>query len=614
MSNNKNITIYRDIYNMNEPHYISVDEALERIRDGKSKEKVEAIRAILDKDRADSMKKQLPAVCFSGKFSKGRQDTGLIKHSGFIVLDFDDVDMDNYESIMSDIMNQEYVYSAWVSPRGNGMKVLVRIADGKRHREHFEALKEIFPNADKSGINESRVCFESYDPHIYINKDAKPFTTVKIVEYVENKSVVKEEYEVFRRLLTWLTNRRDSFVKGERNLFVFKLASSCCRFGLSEDSTVNLIMQEYPSTSDFTTKEYTTTIRSAFRANKSKHGTAKFEKEVLVDKVTRKEVDVQREFEESSDDRLQDVVYGMDMKEEGLRIFRRGYENIKGIGVQEIDTRWKPWKKETTLLMGWGNYGKSAFEKWYLVFRAILYSEKVGIFAPEDKREMFFHDLTEILLGQGLDAGSRNRSITEQEYCDAFDWISTHFFYIYPESLNPTPEYIKSKFLELIIKEGISWCVIDPFNQMTNDYSKVGNRDDKYLEVVLSDFNRFAMQNEVYFLIIAHPSGRPEKDAAGNWKCPDASQVAGGNMWNNKMFNILAYHRPFAQSDPQNPLCEFHSKKIKDQKVVGEKGQSDFELSRPKRRFVFLGRDPMEDAIKKVGLNFKIQYKQGTLL
>ena len=56
----------------------------------------------------------------------------------------------------------------------------------------------------------------------------------------------------------------------------------------------------------------------------------------------------------------------------------------------------------------------------------------------------------------------------------------------------------KRRLLELIIKEKIDGCIIDPFNQMTNDYSTVGGRDDKYLEAVLGEFDRFANLNQVF--------------------------------------------------------------------------------------------------------------------
>lgn len=613
MNDNKNVTIYRDIYHMNEPFYITVNEALERIRDGKSSEKVAIIRATLDKDKADNMKKQLPAICFSGKFSKGRQDSGIVKHSGFIVLDFDSVDMDNYESIMSDVMSLDYVYAAWISPRGNGMKVLVRIANGKKHRQHFEALKDIFPNVDNSGINESRVCFESYDPNIYINTNAVPFTTVKVVEYVENRSVVKEEYEVFRRLLSWLTNRRDSFVKGERNLFVFKLASACCRFGLPEDSAVDLIMQEYPTSSDFTSKECSQTIRSAYKANRSKSGTAKFENEKLVEVETKMEIEIDTTYYDTSV-RPKDVIYSDAVKDNAINIYRRGYEAVKGIGVEDIDKLFKFKRGEYTLASGIPNYGKSyLMAKWMLLMRVLLYGEKFAIFSPEENpAEEFYHDFVEILLGADCTPANAHGRPSLEEYSNAYDWVGRHIFYIYPESATPTPEYVLGRFLELIIKEKVDGVILDPFNQLSHNYASAGGRTDLYLEATLSIFKRFAVENNVYEIIIGHPN-KMSKDSSGEYPCPDIYDMSNGAMWSNKIDNLVIIHRPFGVTKPDDPTCEFHSKKIKKQKQVGIRGSSTFYLNRAIRRYMFSKeKDPMSTIIQKKKISFKNQ--QATLL
>ena len=166
------ITAFKNIWSK-EPHYISVELALNRIKNGNSKKLVEEIRNTLDKEKAAELKKNLPCICFSGKFGSDRKDEQIISHSKYLVLDFDNV----YElrDKQTEIISNQFIYACWVSPSGNGLKALVKIADGKKHREHFEALEEIFPEIDKSGKNTSRVCYESFDSEIYINLNADVF-------------------------------------------------------------------------------------------------------------------------------------------------------------------------------------------------------------------------------------------------------------------------------------------------------------------------------------------------------------------------------------------------------------------------------------------------------
>ena len=595
-------TIFKNIFSK-EPHLITIEKALERIKNGSSRELVTEIRNTLDKEKANKIKLNLPSVCFSGKFGNDRKDEQLIEHSGFIVLDFDDIS--DLRDKQTDIISHDFVYACWVSPSGNGLKALVKIADGSKHREHFQSLQEVFPEIDRSGINVSRVCYESFDPEIYVNDKATVFAKAKKIEKItvtENQNV--DDSENFRRILKWLTNKNDAFVTGERNTYIFKLASACCRFGIDENAALGLISAEYTVSNDFTMAEMKSAVKSGYRANKNNFGTASIQKEKLVSKETKYEIDVKREFTEENGEnyRIEDVVYGIDVKDRALSINEKGFEKIMGVGVPELDYLFKPKRGEITLLTGIGNYGKTAWQKSQILGRIIMFGEKIATFSPEDTpAEEYFHDYVEMLLGCECTPFNPNRPSNEV-YEAAYDFISKHIFYISAEMLSPTPQYIKEKFLELIVQEKVDFCCIDPFNQMTNDYKGFGGRTDKYLETLLADFSRFAKKNDVYFWVIAHPK-LMERDKSGNYKCPDVFDVADGAMWNNKMDNILVYHRPFAQTDPNNPLAEFHSKKIK-KKSVGRKGFMLVEYVWERRRFFIEGRDFIQEMLNKKNYEF----------
>lgn len=595
------ITIYKNIFSK-EPNYITVEVALQRIKEGRSKTTVEEIRNTLDKEKANKIKLNLPSVCFSGKFAKDRRDEDLLKHSGFIVLDFDNIS--ELRDRQSEIITQPFVYACWVSPSGNGLKALVRIAQGSKHREHFQALQEVFPEIDRSGINVSRVCYESYDPDIYINEKAEVFKktkkTEKIVQYERNL----DDEKSFKNLLSWITNKGEAFVTGERNNFIFKLASACCRFGISEYSANSMIHTEFVTNSEFTKSEADRAIRSAYKANAKNYGSASFDREVLVDKTTRSEVKVEETIYDN-EGKLKDVIYGIDVKDRALSIYDNGYEQVNGVDIPELDERFKPKRGEITVLTGIGNYGKSSFKKWYQAMRMLLYGEKFASFCPEDNPpEEYYHDYVEIILGCDCSPNNPHRP-SREVYEYVYDLVCKHIFYVYPKDVSPTPQYIMEVFLELIIKEKVDGVDIDPFNQLANDYQKF-QRSDKYLEWVLSVFSRFAQINNVYFWIIAHPV-KMTKANDGNYPCPDVYDLTDGAMWNNKMDNILVYHRPFAQTEPQNPTCEFYSKKVRRQKIVGKKGFVVFEMLFKTRRFFFNGIDHLQLMLNKNNIDFKNQ-------
>lgn len=584
------ITAYKNIF-AKEPYYIELSKALERIKTGVSKDKVEEIRKTQDKEKANELKKYLPSICFSGKFTE-RKDDCLIEHSGYIVLDFDSVE--NVQWSKEQVFKKDYIKAAWISPSGKGIKALVKIADGNKHKEHFQALQDEFLNLDKSGVNVSRVCYESYDSEILIRENESTYKKIKTIQ-IEKGSETVDKDVTFERILVWLNNTGSAFVKGERNFYIFKLASACCRFGIHESNCISLITQKVTyGSSDFSRKEMEIAIKSAYKTNQ--FGTAEFKNDILVDKGTTREVQIDESIYDVSV-RPKDVIYGIDCKQDAMNLFRNGYEKVLSTGVPEIDTHFKFKKGELTLLTGIGNYGKSTLMK-YLLLIQILNGKKIAVFSPEDApAHEFYNDFVEMYFGKSCIFGDDKP--TEMQYEYVYDLITKNIFFIYPKDIAPTPEYIKERFLELIIKENIEFCMIDPFNQMTNEYSKSGGRSDKYLETLLSDFGRFARVNEVYFIIVAHPKAL-QKKADGNYPCPDVFDIADGAMWNNKMDNILVYHLPLRQTDESNTICEFHAKKIRKRKVVGMVGSIIMNYIPKSRRFIFGDKDYLSILLNEV--------------
>jgi hypothetical protein len=173
--NNKLISIFKNVRDVSNPFNMPISYALNRIKDGNSKEIVEQIRSLKDKTQLNELKKQLPGVCFNGTF-KHRSSNGLLERSGFMIIDFDDVD--KAHEYKQHLIKDLYIYSAWISPSGMGVKVLVKIETTETHKGYFEALREHFnsPYWDDSGSNIDRFCFESYDPDIYINEKAQIWT------------------------------------------------------------------------------------------------------------------------------------------------------------------------------------------------------------------------------------------------------------------------------------------------------------------------------------------------------------------------------------------------------------------------------------------------------
>ena len=166
------VTIFKNIKETDTPFYRKVESVLKRIKEGASKDLIKKIRAESNKSVRNTIKANLPSICFSGEFLK-RSDIGLQKHSGLICLDLDGYP--KTKLLLDDkkkFSKNKYVYSVFISPSGKGLKVLVRIPrETKNHVGYFNALEKHFKSEffDKTSKNISRVCYESYDPLIFIN-------------------------------------------------------------------------------------------------------------------------------------------------------------------------------------------------------------------------------------------------------------------------------------------------------------------------------------------------------------------------------------------------------------------------------------------------------------
>jgi hypothetical protein len=178
------------------------------------------------------------------------------------------------------------------------------------------------------------------------------------------------------------------------------------------------------------------------------------------------------------------------------------------------------------------------------LIKSVKEGAKWGIFSPEQNPPIdFYKDLIHTYIGKSTERYHSNQ-MTPEEYNRGMDFINEHFFFVYPKDDSPTPEYINERFGELIVKHKIDGCITDPYNQLDNDYGKNG-RDDIYISAYLSKEKRFALNNDVYKIIIAHPKSNLTLNKAGNYECPTEYNLAGGAMWANKCDNLLATYRPF---------------------------------------------------------------------
>lgn len=287
------VTLFKNIRETSTPYHLDIGDVLKRIQRGDSKDKIVAIRNEKDKQKRQELKKNLPSICFSGTFRE-RAAKKIIKHSGIICLDFDDFqNIDQLIDFRTSFIQDKFVYCCFISPSGRGLKVLVKIPSEKHnHKKYFEALKEYFDTKhfDISGSDVSRVCYESYDPDIFINEDSEVFNEIldtKEYHYHDTTNVkvkLKSPSEIIERLDKWWVKNFGK-VKGQRNSNIFKLACAFSEFGIDKYICENHLYKFEEK--DFTKTEIQRTIESAYKKTKETFDTKYFEDNKIVDYVNR---------------------------------------------------------------------------------------------------------------------------------------------------------------------------------------------------------------------------------------------------------------------------------------------------------------------------------------
>lgn len=275
------ITIYPNFYTMT-PYYVPIDTALMRIREGKSKNRIEWVMAAQDQKELQSRKKKLPCILFSGQFGHRHLD-GLIGHSGWMCVDFDKFSsFDEMQMWRDSLEGDNYTYSVFTSPSGKGLKCLVKIPAPtndiyRNHKAYFRGLQSYYDTEyfDVNMFDYSRICYESYDPELQINSNSQLWTgqifdpePVK-VEY--NKASLSE-METARRLIKW-SDRKFPIVAGNRNANLFRLCCSLNDFGIDKEHALSLV--SVYQADDFKLGEIVVTLNSAYKKT-SKHGSLKF--------------------------------------------------------------------------------------------------------------------------------------------------------------------------------------------------------------------------------------------------------------------------------------------------------------------------------------------------
>lgn len=262
------VSVFRDLYKSKDvPFHVPLEKIIKRIQQGTSKELVETIRKGVKEN-----KNKLPCILFSGIFNE-RNSNSLKQHSGLMVLDFDKYpDNETMVTHLEKLKENKHFVLLFISPSGNGIKGVIKVSDELTKETHPKVFKEFqnifdYDYFDIVNSNIDRVCFESYDPNIYVNLEAELFNPVlkeegfSISERVPLVPITDED-KIISKIMDW--NWSKDFREGERNSFIFDLAGAFCEYGINQSNAEGYILNNVVI-GDFSETEAKTTIKSAYK-------------------------------------------------------------------------------------------------------------------------------------------------------------------------------------------------------------------------------------------------------------------------------------------------------------------------------------------------------------
>ena len=266
-----------------------VVEVLDDIKTGKYINVIRYLRKSLAESKMEAYeraKKSLPAFTPSASFKGGRKLEFVATYTQIVVLDIDKLTKEQLTNAKALAQETPYTYSAFISPSGNGLKIFVRVnSSQENHKEAFITLQKFYEEflslpIDKSGKDVTRLCFVSYDTDLYLNENALVYPVISTEDlrpfFNQNEQPTQEQkaksplsfgegvggeaYLATYEHCVRFTEKKESYINGNRNNFVHLLACNLNRKGVPLPMAMGYILSDY----NYDAKEVATTVNSAY--------------------------------------------------------------------------------------------------------------------------------------------------------------------------------------------------------------------------------------------------------------------------------------------------------------------------------------------------------------
>jgi len=228
-----------------------------------------------------------------------------------------------------------------------------------------------------------------------------------------------------------------------------------------------------------------------------------------------------------------------------------------------------------TIITGIPGHGKSEFLDQLLIQLCIDYNLKGGYFTPENwPTELHLLKLIEKLIGK---SGFKSN---ELELRSAKQFMEDRIYWIYPDE-GYGLDQILDKVRQAVLKYGIQWFVIDPWNKLEHR----GNGSTDYISECLDKISNFNKKNGTHSFVVAHPTKMKMDNNSGKYEVPGLYDISGSANFYNKADIGLSMYK---EENYKNTL---YVQKVKF-KFWGQIGKIEYNWDAVNGRYTEFGADP----------------------
>ena len=250
------------------------------------------------------------------------------------------------------------------------------------------------------------------------------------------------------------------------------------------------------------------------------------------------------------------------LKKELESVVKAGHPRGEFTGFKPLNEIFTLKKGYPLFIAGLPHAGKSEFVLEVLLNTSVRYGWKHFIYSGESGSVAeIISELAHKLISKPYRDGTF--AMTEKERLIAEMFINDHFVF-----MDTDMDFTVSEFYQFVQEAEQEYgfkfdtTTIDPFNDVKEELSEYGGREDKWLRRELKRIRIMSKKNNRIDILVNHVADiKPVYDKDSNAQytpVPLPSQWAGGRTWHRRAFTMLVVYRPaiFMKNENGEPYLE----------------------------------------------------------